>query len=428
MPFDTIPYAGYISLQRFDLISSNGRTINIVNQILAVNIYEDLFSPFITGNVVVQDAQDLPSFFPLVGDELLHIHLSTPGLEDSDINSRFFVYKMTDRMQAGERALTYTLHFISESALVDLNFKLSKRFDAPAHDIAQELMNAIIMNNRYTNVQQSDSRVTYISNYWSVVDNMKYLCENSTANGGSPTYLFYENRDGFNFISMDRLAKNDSVQTFVRDNLTTRYYMEGGSTSMNPEADYRKILEINAPMTHDFIVKLKSGAFGSTLLTMDPIGKKYKVLKYTFRDSEEHHLNPFPLITDTLPSYGAELLMRGQNMVNLYSAVQNEYKDYSNIEITQRRISALGRYYQQKIEIDVLGRLDYTIGQKVTVNLPANRPIDSDDITYKDTLLSGNYIISALRHNITRSRHECNMELIRDSIIIDPNLQEEGTE
>jgi len=71
-----------------------------------------------------------------------------------------------------------------------------------------------------------------------------------------------------------------------------------------------------------------------------------------------------------------------------------------------------------KLEIEVPGRCDYTVGQKVNVELTMMEPIkksDSDADTV-DKLYSGNYLIAAVNHYIDRDMHTCHMELVKDSL------------
>ena len=95
--------------------------------------------------------------------------------------------------------------------------------------------------------------------------------------------------------------------------------------------------------------------------------------------------------------------------------------DITNSKDFQRRRSLLQLAESCKIEITVLGRTDYTVGQKVKLKLYKNAPVEKKD-TEKDTIddmFSGFYIISSIRHNIGTSLHECTMELIKDSFDID---------
>ena len=58
---------------------------------------------------------------------------------------------------------------------------------------------------------------------------------------------------------------------------------------------------------------------------------------------------------------------------------------------------------------------------KVYVKLNKINPVtkieNDDDVI--DKMFSGNYIIGAINHYINREKHECTMELIKDSFILD---------
>ena len=70
-----------------------------------------------------------------------------------------------------------------------------------------------------------------------------------------------------------------------------------------------------------------------------------------------------------------------------------------------------------KLEITVPGRTQYTVGQRCIVELnkmePENGNKGEDTL---DKMLSGAYIIGAINHYIDREKHECVMELFKDSL------------
>ena len=104
-----------------------------------------------------------------------------------------------------------------------------------------------------------------------------------------------------------------------------------------------------------------------------------------------------------------------------YHANFNNFGDVTNAKTIQKRISQLHQATATKINIVVPGRTDYTIGKKVRVNLNKFNPIADTD-SEKDTIdnmFSGNYIISSVNHFIDREKHQCHMELIKDSFIVD---------
>jgi len=55
---------------------------------------------------------------------------------------------------------------------------------------------------------------------------------------------------------------------------------------------------------------------------------------------------------------------------------------------------------------------------KVELKLYKNNPIGKNDDDFIDKVFSGNYLIGAVIHFITRDMHECKMELIKNSYTI----------
>ena len=106
-----------------------------------------------------------------------------------------------------------------------------------------------------------------------------YLSEHAKADG-DPSYLFFENRQGFNFVTLDRLNSADVVQKFEYNNSTQQIDPSGGS-NRDLIQDYKRITEFHTPTTFDYMDKVGSGAFGSTMLFMDLTTKKYFNLKYS---------------------------------------------------------------------------------------------------------------------------------------------------
>jgi hypothetical protein len=62
-------------------------------------------------------------------------------------------------------------------------------------------------------------------------------------------------------------------------------------------------------------------------------------------------------------------------------------------------------------------------GQKVSVVKFQNEPIAKKDSDAEelDNIISGDYLIAAINHVIDKEKHECWIELIKDSFTIDLN-------
>ena len=66
-------YAGDVSIEKCDIFTSGGLRKDIAAQVLAVTLYEDIFSPFMTGSLTLRESYDLVNLFPFVGEEMIEI-------------------------------------------------------------------------------------------------------------------------------------------------------------------------------------------------------------------------------------------------------------------------------------------------------------------------------------------------------------------
>lgn len=421
---DKIRFAGDVAIDAISVVTIAGLTQNITNQILSIEIFEDLFSPFTSGVLTVKDSFDFVNLFPFVGEEFLNVRIYTPSFEKKDfIEQQYYIYKVSNRILTGDRTVVYQLHFISKEAITDVNKHVSKSYAGKISDIAKDIIvngENGLESKKAVNIEPTANTVKFIANFWNPVKSIKYLTDAAVSNSGSANYIFFENRKGLNFVSLDSLYKQEIIQEFVYDNYA-REITKDGRTVFNPNEDYKRILDIDVPVVQDYMLRASSGMFASKLITHDILTKKYYSKNFDIATdySKTAHLNQNAVFSNKNIRHPNSRIM---NMPKYYG-VFDQYTDVSNTKSVQRRTSQLGQAETTKINIVVPGRTDYTVGAKVKVKLNKVEPITgkelADDIT--DKILSGYYIISAINHYINRDKHECNMELIKDSYIMNLN-------
>ena len=412
-------FAGDVELEKAKVISSSGFFQDITNQIIGIQIFEDLLSPFITGTLVIKDSFDLINLFPFVGEEYIELKISTPTLKKGNLDAKFYIYKMTDRNMVGDRSVIYQLHFISQDALLDFNKSISKTFSGKVSDIAKTLfedktVGLQISSNKYK-IEETTSSIKYTSNFWSPVKNILYLAESANNVDKSPSYVFFENRDGFNFVSLSYLYKQPVIQEFVYDNYSRDDRALGGSIK-NLQEDYKRITNIKIPTGIDYMERITSGIYGSRMYTHDILSKKITSKNFDMLDSfkQKPHLNEFPTASKkAIYRYGAKTMFSPKYYNNF-----SNFGDVTNTSFIQERISLLKQAESTKVEITVPGRWDYTVGRKIDLKLNKVEPISKNDKKTLDNMFSGNYLISAINHFITREKHECTLELIKDSLLL----------
>ena len=420
--------AGDVNIEYVKVTSlANNSFVDIKNQVITVQIFEDMFSPFTTGSLIIRDAIDLINNMPFVGMEYLDLSLHTPTLDvtlkDAGIiKGRFYIYKITEREYVAEKSVVYQLHFISGEAVADLNNKVSKTYQGKISDIAKQLVKESpgLESSKTLVVEDTKNSTKFISNYWSPTRCLNYIVQQATNLNNSSTYCFFENRSGFNFISLDFLNELEARQKFILGTSRDDVRKSGGS-QRNIDRDYQKIMEFSVPSGFDYIDRVRTGTYASRLIVHDMTTKQYKTVNYDylekFNEGKETRLNKFPITTETVLARVNAAILRDEVANQLFTS----FGDVSNYKSIQDRISRMKQAESFRVNMTVKGRTDYTVGQKVNLTIFKPQPTRESD-TPEDTIdrmYSGNYLIAAINHVIDREKHECYMELIKDTLEFD---------
>jgi hypothetical protein len=414
-------FAGDVNIERISITTSGGFTQEITNQVIGVQLFEDLFSPFITGTLIIKDSLDLLNLFPFSGEEFLQMKISTPTLK-VPIEGNFFIFKMADREILGDRSVVYELHFITQEAIIDLNKRISKAYSGKCSDIAKTIIQDKefgLQIKKNINIEETKNSTKFISNFWNPIRCLNYLSDHSLNANDSPSFVFFENRYGFNFTSLETLyTNNDIIQHFVYDNYK-RDNLPGGQTVNNPTEQYRRIKEIRVPTVFDYMQNSSNGMYASKQYTFDITTKSVFINNFDIKTEfeKQKHLNKnVPISANAIYRPSALVITKPS-----YYGSFTDQKDVTNASFLQKRISLMRQADANKIEITVPGRTDYTAGQKVIVDLERMEPMKPNETKTQDAVLSGAYIIGAINHYIDREKHECVIELFKESMLKDMN-------
>jgi hypothetical protein len=282
---EQLRFAGDVNIDRVQIITQRGFYQDVTAQMLTIQIYEDLFSPFISGSIILRESLDLVNLFPFIGEEYIDIDISTPTLKQSAIKGKYYIYKMSDREVLGDRNVVYQLHFISVEAITDLNKKISRTFGNKVSQLIEPFIKDKTIgleSEKSVVIEETNNNIKYISNYWSPVKNLLFLAENALNTNRTPNYVFFENRDGFYFASLETLYQNAVKQEFVYDKFV-RDRTASGDVRNIPE-EYKRILEINIPVAYDYMDRIRSGMLASRQISYDVVKKTYSAKNYNAAD------------------------------------------------------------------------------------------------------------------------------------------------
>lgn len=418
---ETISRAGSVIVDTVTITTATGFTQPVINQVAGIQLFEDIFSPFISGNIVFYDSLDLTSLFPFTGEETVHIKVHTPSFNGPNrvIDQVFYIYKLSDREIINHGTAVYRLHFISMEAIVDINKKISQCFEGRCSDIVNDIVKKGygLESKKQVNIESTPNGIKFISNYWNPVKNIKYVADRSVNVKNSPSFVFFENRNGLNFISLNTLYSAPAIHEFDQNN-QSREFLDNGTSVISIDSDYRNIRRISVPEGFDYLSGVQNGLYASKQISYDLVTKKYSVKNFDMISDfgKNDHLNKFPITSKkVIRKNNSSIFITPKSYGNF-----NNFGDVTDSKVMQKRISLMKQIEQYKVHIEVMGRTDYTVGQKVNLTLYKKQPIYNAESNKDliDKVFSGNYIISAINHSISREEHTCTMEIIKESLLI----------
>ena len=162
---------------------------------------------------------------------------------------------------------------------------------------------------------------------------------------------------------------------------------------------------------------IQSGKIKSRMIHYDIVTKKYAVKDYSIKKD-----NNKPVWLNDNPVYSKYALANAAStLINLPKHYNNftNYIDVTNSKTMQRRLSFFQLLSAHKVNLQIYGRTDYTVGQIVKLDIPKVTQLFKNENDPRDLIMSGKYLVSALSHSIRRDQHICNMELVKNSVLTD---------
>ena len=93
-------FAGEFSLKRNEIVDISRNVIDIKKMTQSIEIFENIMSPSLTGNITLLDIDNIMENAPILGQEYMSLKIETPTLEEEafDFSENVFaVYKIVNK-------------------------------------------------------------------------------------------------------------------------------------------------------------------------------------------------------------------------------------------------------------------------------------------------------------------------------------------
>jgi len=406
----------------------------------AVSIYEDIFKNFMTCEIVLVD-QDGMFLNRFRTEEVIVIRFCTPDLEKRTFQPRdhyFYLYKIDPVMILNKpNGAVYSIRGISFEFFYNSLRTFSKGYSGRTEVIAEEIYKEFLdaksertIRKKFRVGRPTKNEMKFTFPYVNPLDAINHLASVSidSANPDICNYVFYEDKDGFNFKSITEIIENPRK---IHKYITSK-------TSSTPFANFGAYFDNTITVTPirgaDKIVDTLDGVYGEFFADYDLMYKSYK--PYIFiergRGGNVHgkryleyfpktkHLNEKPLLSKENEIFTDPIgrnricfsnkalysekkkLENGQETWQLYQTHEEEYS-------FQRR-SMMQQINSMSVELVVPGNSDITVGDLIDLDTVIYRSSDPD------LYLSGKYLVTAVHHAINLDGYKSIITISRDSI------------
>ena len=471
-------YKGHGSLKSFSCILKNfdgSKFIDITTLIIDMSIYEDIFKNSMYGVVAIQDAVNLlngmvnghgetSNAFPIVGEEYLEINYEVLGFEP--VFRRFFVNSIEDiSTNQALTTRTYVLDFCSEEHLLDACTLVQRAFKKKISDAAEIILNDFLKVNeelptgkkkKNVDIQPTKGNQNIVVPTMTPFETLNFLARRSIAENvfQSASYLFFENKDGFNFCDVEYLIRRGKIRYNQNPKTYTYFYQSPLiPISSDDSKAYKTIISMSQKSRFDTMEKIKNGYFESNIFIFDFINKKLKNRNYKFIDNytnyntlgaagESVQETSYPEnSTDFIRSVTAERAIP-QTVLGIFNLAKDSppgkhtklffipkdstQPDTYLEEIIPNRASYMTRLAQNMFTCEVYGDPNIAAGDVISIDLPEIVGTSGANKLH-DRFMSGYFLVTTIHHKLTPDSYTCTYDLYKNGFS-DPIITKEKPE
>jgi hypothetical protein len=413
-------------VNEISIVTKTGDIIDITNLYEELSIFDNMFSPVISGNILVSDSIGLSGMLFFDGSESILIDINKD--ENSDIanfKKAFRIYKQSERRNAGLNAETYVLYFVSDELFFSDQQRINQSFQSTYSGVAEK----ILIN--YLSVPENNLGGIYEVSYGirdiripnlRPLEALEWCAKRAVDVNQAPNFMFFQNQIGYNFATLSTLLTKEDVLDikFEPKNLSDKEAIN--------EIGAARALEVVAQT--DIIEKTRSGVNASQFIGFDPTTRTIAKKNISFGDvnATMKNANENPNFSSIKNRAGVDVqkAYTSKQTLSVFGSSQqlsayvkdNDSASLSKNEtyetnIAQRK-SILSNLMGKRLKLVMPGNFQLTSGLNVHITAPnfALKEIGSDN---EDPSVSGKYIIVATRQLIGYDKHETIIEVASTS-------------
>lgn len=419
-----------LSFKQVVIESTDGETkVDVTNSLIFIDYFEDILSPCVTMDMFLFNSASIFNILPIRGGERVAISLDTAfGEFELDGVNSMYVYKASGINQSTTSEY-FKLSLVSREGLTNETARCQKKYNGNIKTTVESILKDILQTEKYKpeNIEGTANSYSFIGNQKKPFHILTWLCPKALpqysggVSGGNKDglakgtagFLFYENKDGFNFKSIDNLVSNAQLGQSSADLKNIPYYFFTEINEQNKTVNEFKILDYKFEKNIDLMKSLRVGMYSNKTYFYDLYTNTLDQYTYYLKDEIKNKLGT----NDTIPvPEGFEKsISRIMFRTSDRGVLDNEGVDKDSGRDVADMAKSFSRYnilFTQALNMNVPCNINLKAGDIIYAEFPS---IERTDKKEPDRDQSGYYLIKEVRHHFEAQQVVTSLRLIRDS-------------
>ena len=407
------------------------KSVDITNSLLFFDYYEDILSPCVTAIAVIMNSSSLFNILPIRGGESVSIDVSTAfGDFVLDDNYSMYVYKVSG-LNAEKGNEMFTLHMVSREGLTNETVRCQRKYQGNLKNTVTTILKDVLLTEKYeeNNIEVTSNDYSFIGNNKKPFHTLTWLGPKAVpatgpaggTSGGGQTgeakgiagFLFYENKEGFNFRSIDSLVSPTQIQIGSTNKETIPSYFYTQVIENNKIDNEFKILNYSFEKNIDLMKALRVGTYANKTYFYDLYTNKLDLYTYKLKDQINNKLGSQDklAVSEEFGESITRIMVRtsDRGALNNDGTVGDAKRNGADMAMSYSRYNIL---FGQALNMIVPCNINLKVGDIIYSEFPR---IDSSNTAKVDEEQSGYYLIKELRHHFEGGQMITSLRLIRDS-------------
>ena len=297
-------YPGDFRAGEIILYSYGGSQLEISGMTAVVNVYQDLDSAFLSGNLMFFDSVGAVNKLPIIGNEFLEFKFRTPidagGDEEMNAtNHRFQVYEKRS-VRSTQNTQAVALFFTSIESIRNERLRVSKSFTGSYAEMVDKMVKSdksLLNSKKDLFIDPTKGVYKYTFPNCRPAEGVRHMTFISEpVNYKTPDYMFYENNRGFHFRCLESLYRESGDNTRNRPfvafiDLLSAFNPNFSTPDVESESPITKPYSFSFNDSYNTLRNTRRGMFGSVTYAHDLIDKKFIKSKLTYTNYYEQALH-----------------------------------------------------------------------------------------------------------------------------------------